>query len=321
MERRTALQALAAAGLASMGAARASEAQPLNLLVGFAAGSVPDLVARVISRPLTQALGRTTIVENKGGAGGQLALAALKQHSAVAQQLAITPVAALSLYPLTYARLPYDPERDFVPVCSICVIDFALVVAADHPAQTLQEFVAWCKRNPGKASIGNPGSGSSPHFVATLFGTVAGIQVEHVPYRAPPQIAQEVIGGTLSAGMASVPLFSELIKSGRLRVLATSGAQRNPFYPHIPTFSEVGYPGVVGQEWFALYAPAGASPDLVAALGRAVLQAVGRDDVKAVLTPLGLSLDVRDAVWLAERRREESAQWRAVVQRTGFKAQ
>lgn len=321
MERRIALQALATAGFFSLGSARAADAPPLNMLVGFAAGSVPDLVARVISRPVAQALGRPTLVENKGGAAGQLALSALKQTSHVAQQLVVTPLAALSLYPFTYARLPYDPARDFVPVCSVCVIDFALTVAAEHPAQNLAEFVAWCKANPSKVSIGNPGSGSSPHFVATLFTSAAGINAEHVSYRAPPQIAQEVIGGSVSAGMASVPLFTELIKSGRLRVLATSGAQRNVLYPPVPTFAEAGYAGVVGQEWFALYAPAGTSPDLVSALTKAVRQAVDREDVKAALTPLGLALDVRDASWLTERVSEEAALWRGVVQRTGFKAQ
>lgn len=324
MRRRTALRALtAAAALPVMPAALAQDAGKgnLNLLVGFSAGSVPDAAARVIGKPLSEAVRRTLVVDNKAGAGGQLALAALKQAPADGSTIAITPLAALTLYPLTYAKLPYDPARDFVPVCSVCVIDFAFAVAASHPAQTLQDFVAWCKANPGKGSIGNPGNGSSPHFVAWTFGAAAGLDVAHVPYRAPPQIAQEIVGGTLSGGMASIPLFGELIKSGRLRVLATTGTRRNAFHPQVPTFTELGYPGVVGQEWFSLFAPAGTPRSAVADLAASVKKLVTREDVLATLSPLGLSLEVHDGTWLTERMREEATQWRDVVARTGFKAQ
>ncbi|MCK9511077.1 MAG: tripartite tricarboxylate transporter substrate-binding protein [Pigmentiphaga sp.] len=323
MKRRTVLQMLAAAGLAPLAAVRAGpdDGKPLNLLVGFAPGSVPDIVARVVGKHLSEHLHRPAIVENRGGVGGQLALSALKQAPANVAPFALTPLAALTLYPLTYANLPYDVATDLVPVCSVFAIDFALAVAADHPAQTLQEFVDWCKANPGKASIGNPGSGSSPHFVAWAFDAEAGLNAQHVPYRSPPQIANEVVGGTLAAGMASVPLFAELIKGGRLRVLATTGAERNTFYPQIPTFIEAGYPSVVGREWFCLVAPAGTPRAEIEALTAAMREMSKNEEAKATLALLGFTLEVNDAAWVSERMREEAEYWRRIVERTGFKAQ
>jgi len=322
MKRRTALQMLAAGGLAPFAPvhARTDDGKPLNLIVGFAPGSVPDIVARVVGKHLSESLHRPAIVENRGGVGGQLALSALKQAPDNVSALALTPLAALTLYPQTYASLPYDVAKELVPVCSVFAIDFALAVAADHPAQTLQEFVAWCKANPEKASIGNPGSGSSPHFVAWAFDAEAGLKAQHVPYRSPPQIANEVVGGTLAAGMASVPLFAELIKGGRLRVLATSGSERNTFYPQIPTFVEAGFPSVVGREWFCLVAPAGTPSATIANVTAAMRDMEKSEEAKATLALLGFTLEVHDAAWVSERMRQETQYWRGIVERTGFKA-
>ena len=160
MKRRAALRILVAANaLPAFSLASADTGKPLlNLLVGFSAGSVPDVVARVVGKPLTESLRRTLVVDNRAGVGGQLALGALKQAPADGSAIAITPLAALTLYPSTYAKLPYDPVADFAPVCTVGVTDFAFVVAADHPARTVQEFVSWCRANPGKGNIGNPGN-------------------------------------------------------------------------------------------------------------------------------------------------------------------
>lgn len=323
MRRRTALRALATAALPTFSMTRAAGAETplLNLLVGFSAGSVPDVLARIVGRPLCEAMKRTLVVDNRAGVGGQLALAALKQGPADGSTIAITPLSVVTLYPSTYAKLPYEPATDFAPVCSICLTDFAFVVAADHPAQTVREFVAWAKANPGKGSIGNPGNGSAPHFVAWSFNTSADLDLQHVPYRAPPQIGQELVGGTLTAGMASSSLFSELVKSGRLRALATTGSRRSALYPQVPTFAEAGYPAVVGEEWFVLFARQGTPGATIAAITAAARDAVGREEVRTAMAALGLSLEVHDAAWVTERMRGEFARWRDMAARSGFKAQ
>lgn len=324
MKRRTALHVMAAAtALAPFGTIRASGADErvLKMLVGFPAGSAPDVVARVVGKPLSEALRRTVVVDNRAGVGGQLALAALKQTPPDGSTVAITPLSALTLYPSTYAKLPYDSAADFAPICTVGVTDFAFVVAADHPARTLQEFVAWCKANPGKGDIGNPGLGSSPHLMAWTFTAAAGLGVEHVSYRTPPQIAQEIIGGILAGGMATSSLFGELVKSGKLRVLATTGTQRSSLFSQAPTFSESGYPAVVNQEWYAIFARADTPSAAAAAMAAAAKDLSARDEVRSSLSSLGFVPEIHDAAWLTQHMRTEAANWREIVARAGFKAQ
>jgi len=322
MKRRTALCGLAGAALPLLHAQRVAASEPglLNCLVGFSAGSVPDVMARIVGRPISESLKRPLVVDNKAGVGGQLALAALKQAPADGSTVAITPLSALSLYPSTYAKLPYDPTADFLPVCSICVTDFAFVVGAGHPAQTIQEFVAWAKANPGKGSIGNPGNGSSPHFAAWSFNTSAGLDLSHVAYRMPPQISQDVVAGTLSSGMASSSLFAELVKGGRLRVLATTGVRRSPLFPQAPTFGEAGYAAVVGEEWFAMLVRRGTPVASVASLASAARSLVDLKEVQSAMSGLGVTMEIHDAAWVEERVSKESARWRDIAQRAGFKA-
>jgi tripartite-type tricarboxylate transporter receptor subunit TctC len=324
MNRRTVLRALLAAGAlpaAASGRAQDASRSLLNLLVGFSAGSAPDVVARVVGKPLAETLRRTLVVDNRAGVAGQLALSALKQAPADASTIAITPLAPLTLYPSTYARLPYDPVADFTPICTIGLTDFAFVVAADHPARTVQEFVAWSRANPDQSNIGNPGNGSSPHFVAWTFAASAGLQVQHVPYRMPPQMAQEIVGGAVAGGIATSSLFSELVKGGKLRVLATSGTQRSGLYPQCPTFGEAGYAGAVAQEWYALFARAGLPTAELAAVAAAARHLAQQDVVRSTLASLGFAPQVHDAAWLTDQLRSETAHWRAVVSRVGFKAQ
>ena len=157
--------------------------------------------------------------------------------------------------------------------------------------------------------------------MAWTFSAAAGLDVAHVPYRMPPQIAQEVVGGALAGGIASSSLFAELVKGGKLRVLATTGTQRSGLFPQAPTFREAGYPSVVGQEWYALFARAGTPPAAVAAMAAAAKDLAMREEVLSTLASLGFAAEVHDATWVAERMRSESAHWREVVARVGFKAQ
>ena len=323
MKRRTALCGLAGAALPLFHVQRvaASEPELLKCLVGFSAGSVPDVLARIVGRPLSETMKRPLVVDNRAGVGGQLALAALKQAPADGSTIAITPLSALSLYPSTYAKLPYDPTADFRPVCSICVTDFAFVVEAGHPARSIQEFVAWAKANPGKGSVGNPGNGSSPHFAAWSFNTSAGLDLAHVAYRMPPQIAQDIVAGSLTSGMASSSLFAELVKGGRLRVLATTGSRRSSLYPYVPTFSEAGYATVVGEEWFALFVRQGTPVATVKSLASAAYSLADLKEVQSAMSGVGVTLEIHDAVWVEELVRTEGARWRDIAQRASFKAQ
>lgn len=311
--------ALGIVGGAVLPTAQAQSGAVLSMLVGFPAGATPDVIARVVARAMEPSLKRTAIIDNRAGAAGQLALSALKKVTALNDAVAFTPLAALTIYPSTYASLPYDPVADFAPVCTVCTTDTALVVAADHPAHNVSEFVQWCKTNPNKANVGNPGSGSPADFATWMLANASGAPLVRVPYRVPPQITQEIIGGSLAGGIASSSLFAELVKSGRLRVLATSGMKRSLLFPNAPTFIEAGYTDVAVEDWFALYVRKGTPAATINALASSTRDAANDPQVVASLTSLGLALDVRDADWLAELVRKERARWQELVVRAKFK--
>lgn len=318
MQRRALLQATAAWTTAPL-AARAQD-RPVTVVVGFSAGSAPDIAARHITSQLPTVLGRKVIVDNRPGAGGQLAFVALKQAPADGSVLAFVPSNLLTIFPSIYGKLPYGPE-DVVPIATGCTVDFALVVANDHPSKTLAEFVAWCRARPGRASIGNPGLGTPQHFFGWTFGRAAGVEFEAVPYRSTPQMAQEVAGGQLPAAMAAPALFVELVRAGRLRLLATTGDTRSSLFPQVPTFAEAGFPALRSTEWFGFFGRSGTPPHVLERFAGAVRRAVALDAVRSPLQAMGFTAVAHDAAWLNHTIRSDSARWAEVVRRTGFKAE
>ncbi|MGJ7542455.1 tripartite tricarboxylate transporter substrate-binding protein [Variovorax sp. LT1R16] len=314
-----ALKGTVAAALAAAGDAWAQPAS-ITLLVGYNAGSTPDTVARLIGRFAGLQLHRSVIVDNRGGAGGQIALSNLKNSAADGSFLALTPASPLSLFPSTYKKLPYSPLEDFAPICSTCAIDFAFAVPASHPAKTLAEFIKWAKKNGSDGNIGNPGTGTAPHFLAWALKKAAGLEVPDVPYRNTPQIALELAAGSLSSGIAAAALFAEFVKAGKIRVLATSGVQRNLLYPHSPTFAEEGFGSLTTQEWYCLMMRSSvprAASDLVFDAMRSL---VGNAAYREGLAGQGMLPVVQGRAWMTERLKAETEHWREVVKATGFVA-
>lgn len=317
MQRRALLQATAAWATGPV-VARAQD-RPITMVVGFSAGSAPDIAARHVANRLPSVLGRNVIVDNRPGAGGQLAFVALKQAPADGSVLAFVPSNLLTIFPSIYAKLPYE-AKDVAPIATACTYDFALAIANDHPSRTLAEFVAWCKAHPKQASIGNPGLGTPPHFFGWTFGRAAGVEFEAVAYRSTPQMAQEVAGGQLPAAMAAPALFIELVRAGRLRLLATTGDARNGLFPQVPTFAESGFPALRSIEWFGLFGRSGTPPAVLERLAGAMRQVVSLDAVRSPLQAMGFTAVAHDAVWLNNIIRSDFARWAEVVRRTGFKA-
>ena len=223
-----------AAGIAAL-AQPLARAQGLperaTILAGFAAGGTVDVTARRVADKLRDVLARSVVVDNRTGAGGQIALSALKTASADGLTLLVTPMSMLGIYPHTYKRLPYDPVADFQPVSQAVRFDFGFAVGPMVPAsvKTLQDFIAWCKANPKDANFGSPAAGSVPHFVAELFGRAAGIDLKHVPYRGTQPAITDLIGGTVAAVSGPVGEFLQHLPGGKVRLLATSGAARSKF--------------------------------------------------------------------------------------------
>lgn len=320
MQRRT----LIAAGSTSLLAAPAllrAQARPLTILVGYNPGGPVDIVARQLAQHLPDLLNRQVIVDYKPGAGGQFALTALKAAPADGQLLALSPPSPLTIFPSTYARLSYEPFKDFAPVATACTFDFAFTTAASHPARNLAEFVAWCRANPKLASVGVAGLGTTPHFLGWTFAKKAGIELEAVPYKGTPQMAQEVASGQLACAISPQANFAELVKGGRLKLLGTTGAVRSSVFPQVATFTEQGFAELQSEEWFALFARAGTPQPLLDALAEATRKAVARDDVRKALSDMGFNPEARNAARLAQDIRGDFERWAEVVRKTGFKAE
>lgn len=316
MQRRT----LIAAGLAAPALLRA-QAKPLTILVGYNPGGPVDIVARQLAQHLPDLLNRQVMVDYKPGAGGQFALTALKAAPADGHVIALSPPSPLTIFPSTFAKLSYEPFKDFAPIATACTFDFAFTVAANHPARNLAEFVTWCKANPKQASVGVAGLGTTPHFLGWTFAKKAGMELEAVPYKGTPQMAQEVAAGQLACAISPQANFAELVKGGRLKLLGTTGSTRSTVFPQVGTFSEQGFAELQSEEWFALFARAGTPQPLLDALAEATRKAVARDDVRKALLDMGFNPEARSAARLAQDIRADFDRWAEVVRKTGFKAE
>lgn len=313
--------------LSTLGAQRA-HAQSVDLvkiLYGFPAGSSGDIVARRVAEriagsPYTRNPG---IVENKPGAGGRIALDALKQAAPDGATLCLSPFSCLSIYPHVYSKLSYDPVNDFVPVSIAALMFHGLAVGPAVPAsvKTVKEFLAWAKAHPNDANYGSPAAGSTPHFIGALLGLNNGVDLKHVPYRGSVPGVTDLVGGQIAAMVTPSGDFIANHKAGKLRVLATSGAKRSPFLPDVATFAEQGFPEFTVEEWFGFYAPARTPAATVAAANAAINLALKDKALIDGLGIVGLVAQGSTAQEMAQSQRRELERWGPLVKKVGFTAE
>lgn len=314
----------AAAGLAST--ANRAHAQGLpetaRILAGFAAGGTVDVTARRIAEGLRDVLARNVAVENRSGAGGQIALSALKTAKPDGLTLLVTPMSMLGIYPHTYKKLPYEPAVDFQPVSQAVRFDFGFAVGPMVPAgvKTLAEFIAWCKANPGNANFGSPAPGSVPHFIGELFGRAAGVNLTHTPYRGTQPAIVDLMGGQIASVSGPVGEFLQHLPTGRVRLLATSGAARSKFAPDVATFAEQGFKDIVFDEWFGVYMPAHAPADVLSRTAAAVGKVLSAPDVVEALARMGLEARPSSPAELSALLKKDSERWAPLVRQIGFTA-
>ncbi len=215
------------AAMSGAGSVRAQSRKPITLMVGFPPGGGPDLVARAVAEPARRDLGQAMVIENRTGAGGRIALDWLRNAQADGSNFALTPASMLTAYPHVYKRLPYS-LAEFAPVCKLCIYHLSVVAPADAPYSTLQEFVAWA-RSTKEATFGVPGLGNATEFVGRLLAQAENLSLEPISYRGGPQLTQAVVAGEVSLAVNLSSNFIELVKAGRLKVLAVTSAVRSPF--------------------------------------------------------------------------------------------
>jgi tripartite-type tricarboxylate transporter receptor subunit TctC len=325
LSRRRFLKHTAAAALASalMRFVEPVLAMPLaktaRLIVGFPPGGAPDVVARLIAENLN-GYAPSLVVDNHPGAGGRLALQALKGAPNDGSVMALTPVDQLALFPHVYKQLGYQPREDFAAVTPICSVEFLVVIGPAVPpsVRTVDEFIDWCKQTPKRASYGTAGAGTHPHFLGMTFAHAAGLDLLHVPYKGGVSAMQDVLGGHLAASVGTIGTFLASVQSGGLRALATTAPRRSAALPHVPTFAEVGYPALESLERFGLVLPARTPADIVRALYKAVRQAIETDAVKGGLGKLSFEPAPASPAEFTRLIESETRRWGAIVKATRF---
>lgn len=320
MQRRHLLRGLAlTAAVLAAPAALAQNDRPLRVIVGWPAGVSIDVVTRIVTDKLKDELKRTVVVDNKPGAGGRLAAELLKASPADGNTVMVTPIVVPVLAPMVFSKLPYTAD-DFAPVARLVDFGFALAVSPQVPVKNVKEYVAWLKANPTKASFGSPAPGSLPHFFGEMIGGAIGVDMVHAPFNGGSALQAAVIGNHVPAGIDVVMEWQQNAKAGKLNVLATSGAVRSKVFPDVPTFREQGYPDIVGQGWFAMYAPAKTAPAEIDLLNRAVNKVLALPEVRERFAGLGLEAGGGSAADLARTMQEDTRRWGPVVKKTGFRA-
>ena len=323
--RRRLVQIMGAALLAGggFGSARARSQELAKIIVGFPPGSVIDAAARRVAEKLTPTYARAAVVDNRVGVGGQLAVSAMKTLPADGSALLITPMSILGVYPHTYRKLPYDPIADLTPVSQGVIFDYGFAVGTAVPdaVKTVPDFMSWCKANPGKASIGSPATGSTLHFTGIMLGRAAGVNITHVGYRGSQAAVLDVIGGQLPALVSPLGELIRHLPGGKLRLLATSGANRSRFTANVTTLVEQGFRDFAFSEWFGFYLPGKAAADVVARTNTALRGALGNKEVIDGLAVMGLEARSSTPAELAALLKADSEKWGPIVKAIGFTAE
>ncbi len=323
LDRRSLLKALALGSCAGYGMPLIGQTrhsvETLRVYVGIAPGGVSDTSARAVAAGMN-GYATNAIVENRTGAGGQLAISAMRGKPVDGASCVVTPASMLTVYPHTYPSLPYDPFKDLVPVTKVGTFEFGFGVGPMVPAsvRSMADFYAWCKKNPDKASFASPAAGSIPHFVGVLAGRAGGIDLVHVPYRGTQPAILDMIGGQIAAASGPVGGFVEHIKSGRCRLLASSGPRRSRFAPTVATYAEQGYPDIQFDEWLGIFMPSGTPAELIESANAALRTSIASPAVIKTLAGGGIDAMSSTPAELAALLKRDFERWQPIVKSIGF---
>lgn len=258
--------ALLPAALAAPAAwAQAWPSKPVRVIVSFPPGGAADQIARAVSQPLQEVLGQPVVVENRAGANGNIAGEFVAKSPADGYTLLMSSGGTVSINPHLYAKMPFDPNKDLVPVAAAARVLVYLEVHPKVPVNNAKEFLAYLKANPGKLSYGSPGNGSSPHLAAEMMKAGANLFATHIPYRGAAPAMQDLLGGQIDF-MFDPGIGLQHVKAGKLKLLAIGSPRRSPQFPDVPTMEEAGIRGFDADTWFGFYAPAGTSQAVVTKL-------------------------------------------------------
>lgn len=313
---------LLAAAAGFSGFAQAQQGTPIKLLVGFPAGAGSDAIARTLAEKLKDQLGAPVVVENRAGAGGQIAAQALKAAAPDGHTLFLSHDHSISILPQVVKNAGFNPATDFVPVAGFATFANVLAVSGGTPAKNLDEYLKWVRtQRGGKDTIGVPAPASIPEFLVKMIGAKYKIDVQSAPYRGSAPMTADMLGNQISAGIASVPDFIENHRAGKVRIVATIGSKRQALLPQVPTFTELGFANLEDLPYYGVFAPVGTPQAVIDRFGDALAKVLAMPDVKQKLTTMGLTVAYEPQGQFAGRVRTYTQTWQGIIKASGFTPQ
>ena len=319
--RRFAATLLSAAAVAAAPSAWAANDTPIHILVGFPAGGGSDVIARLLAERLEKELGRTVLVDNRPGAGGQIAAQQLKAARADGTTVFLSHDHSISILPQVVKKPGYAPQQDFTPLGGFATFVNGIAVSPGTPVKTVPEYVEWVKSQGGKSAVGIPAPASTPEFLVQLIAQRWGLDLVAVPYKGSAPMMADMLGNQIAAGVGSVQDFIEYQRAGKLRMIGVLGGQRQAAMPDVPTFSELGVKGLEDTPFYGIWAPAGTPAAFVTAFSRALEQIVAQPEVRKGLTDLGLTVGYMSPRQLEQRERAYTRAWSRIIRDSGFQPQ
>jgi tripartite-type tricarboxylate transporter receptor subunit TctC len=320
--RRAALAAIGAA-LVAPGLARAQAwpDKPLRLVIPFPAGGSTDIVGRLVGERLARSLGQPVVIDNRAGAGGTTGSDLVAKAPADGHTILMGTSSTHAIASSLYAKMPYDAAHDFMPITLLGTATILLVVHPDLPVRSVRELIAHLKAQPNAVSYGSTGNGSVSHLTAEHFKAMAGVEMQHVPYKGDSPMTMDLVAGRVGVAFGTAVAFLPYVQSGKLRALAVTNAQPSPVAPGLPTVDASGLPGFQALQWFGLLAPANTPRDVVARVNAEVGQVLRQPDVRERLQGLGMEVSGDGPDAFAEFMRAETRKWAGIVRASGAKVE
>lgn len=294
--------------------------KPIKILVGFAPGGAPDILARIVAKKLSENTGQAVVIENKAGAAGNIAAQTVAKSDPDGYTLLMSTV-SIAISSSLQANLPFSPAKDFEPIGMVASVPLVLVARPELGATTVKELLALARANPGKLNYASVGNGSPQHLSGELFQLLGSVKMVHIPYKGGGPATQSVLAGETSIFFAGMPPAMPFIRSGKLKALAVTSAKRSPAAPEIPTVSEAGLPGFEADNWHALYAAKGTPPSIVAKLNSELQRVLAAQDVKEQMLSQGAEVWISSPQESRDYLQAEITKWAKVVVTAGVKSE
>ncbi len=294
--------------------------RPIRFVAPYAPGGTTDLLTRAVAQKLTDALGVAVVVDNRPGAGGNIGAEIVAKSPPDGYTILMAPVSPMAINVSLYgAKLPFNPVKDFTPLTLVAKVPLVLIVHPSIPVRNVKDLVALAKTNPGKLTYGSAGNGSSNHLIGEMLKSAARIDMLHVPYKGGGPALVALLSGQLDLFIGQVPSTAPMVKAGRIRAVAISGAKRSPALPEVPTISESGLPGFEATSWYCIVAPAGMPKPIVARLHAELVKALNSADIRDRLIGEGANVETSTPDELMAFVRAEIPKWAKAVKDSGAK--